>query len=221
MNNPINKIDPDGMSVNSITSTFIDPDGNIIEHREDGDPTIYIVPNQENWNGEKDGLAVYGYEKPGVDYGRNIGKRINDVGYILLDPRTYPYDPPINQDYTIESILIPSCFITKIYSGLKSLSSILKSSDKNITQLKESDLNPNQLSNLKRFKDKIPSNSKNTVEILRDNNGNVVFKATSPGKVPGSSAVYEKIVDRTGATTGYVKTTYDNVGNLVHAKNKY
>jgi len=221
MNNPISQIDPDGMSVASITSTFVDEHGKIIEYRNDGDPTIYIVPNPENWNGEKEGLAVYGYEKPGVEYGRNIGNNIDNVGYIPLDPRVYPFDPPIEQDYTIESILIPAAFAGKIYKGLRSLSQILKAGGKNLTKIKDSDLNPSQLANLKRFQGKIPSNSKNTVEIVRDNSGNVIFRATSPGKVPGSQAVYEKMVNGSGKTVGYVKTTYDNVGNLVHAKNKF
>jgi hypothetical protein len=45
-------------------------------------------------------------------------------------------------------------------------------------------------------------------------------QATSPGKVPGSKAVYEKQIDVTGKTTQYTKTTYDPAGNIVHVKDK-
>ena len=46
------------------------------------------------------------------------------------------------------------------------------------------------------------------------------MQATSPGKVTGSKAVYEKQIDATGKTTQYTKTTYDPEGNIVHIKDK-
>lgn len=46
------------------------------------------------------------------------------------------------------------------------------------------------------------------------------MQATSPGRVPGSKAVYEKQINATGKTTQYTKTTYDPQGNIVHVKDK-
>jgi hypothetical protein len=51
-------------------------------------------------------------------------------------------------------------------------------------------------------------------------NDGVAVRATSPGRVPGSSAVYEKQIDAAGNTVEYTKTTYDPAGNIVHVKDK-
>jgi hypothetical protein len=45
-------------------------------------------------------------------------------------------------------------------------------------------------------------------------------QATSPGKVPGSKAVYEKQIDVNGKTIQYTKTTYDPQDEIVHVKDK-
>jgi hypothetical protein len=50
--------------------------------------------------------------------------------------------------------------------------------------------------------------------------GGRAFQAEIPGRVPGSSAVYEKQVDVSGTTIQYTKTTYDPAGNIVHIKDK-
>jgi hypothetical protein len=49
----------------------------------------------------------------------------------------------------------------------------------------------------------------------------VIFTSTVPGDVPGSYAVYQKIVDALRTTTDFVKTTVDNLGNLVSVKIKF
>jgi hypothetical protein len=76
-NNPIRYNDPTRMSAGAITSTFIDPSGKVIEHRDDDDPTVYLVSDVKNWikNGKKkDDLPIVGYEdwrkeyKPGDQY---------------------------------------------------------------------------------------------------------------------------------------------------------
>ena len=51
-------------------------------------------------------------------------------------------------------------------------------------------------------------------------NGGVAAQGLSPGRVPGSSDVYEKQIDATGRTSQYTKTTYDPAGNIVHVKDK-
>jgi hypothetical protein len=81
-------------------------------------------------------------------------------------------------------------------------------------------MNAQQSENLARFLKKIPANSRNNVKISKLPNGNIKFTATSPGRVPGSKAIYEKIVDSQGRTIGYTKTTYDQYGNVVHIKDK-
>lgn len=50
-----------------ITSTFIRPDGTIIEHRNDIDYTIYQVNDEDSWNKggkSKAGLSSVGLENP-------------------------------------------------------------------------------------------------------------------------------------------------------------
>lgn len=73
---------------------------------------------------------------------------------------------------------------------------------------------------LPRFKKKIPSNAKDNVELRRLPNGGVAVQATSPGKVSGSRAVYEKQIDINGQTIQYTKTTYGPQGNVIHVKDK-
>lgn len=81
-------------------------------------------------------------------------------------------------------------------------------------------VNAAQAKNLKRFVDKIPANSKDNVALKELPNGGVAAQATSPGRVPGSSAVYEKQIDSSGVTVQYTKTTYDQNGAIVHVKDK-
>lgn len=74
--------------------------------------------------------------------------------------------------------------------------------------------------NMNRFFKKIPANAKNNVETHALPNGGTAVQATSPGKVPGSKAVYEKQIDSNGTTIQTTKTTYDPEGNIVHVKDK-
>lgn len=83
-------------------------------------------------------------------------------------------------------------------------------------KITSSSLNPEQLKNYPRFKKKGGQNI-----IVRDiGDEKIVFSRTIKGKVPGSKAVYEKIVDKNGNTIKMTKTTYDNNGNIVHIKDK-
>lgn len=79
-------------------------------------------------------------------------------------------------------------------------------------------LTASQSSNLARFERRVPvGNLGVKVDSL---GGGVVFSATVPGKVPGSSAVYQKTVDSAGQTTGYLKTMFAPDGSVVHIKDK-
>lgn len=42
----------------------------------------------------------------------------------------------------------------------------------------------------------------------------------NPGKVPGSKAIYYKVIDENGKTVRVYKETYDPNGNLIHTKEK-
>lgn len=86
-------------------------------------------------------------------------------------------------------------------------------------QTKIEDLNTAQQQNLKRFIKRLPANSQK-YQIRTLGNGNVQISAESPGKVPGSKALYVKEVDGTGTTVKMYKVTTDNQGNFVHNKNK-
>jgi RHS repeat-associated protein len=104
----------------------------------------------------------------------------------------------------------------RILQGISNAGGGIYSTIKNKTNIP----NPNQQKNINRFKKKIPANSKDSIEINELPNDGVVVKATSPGKVPGSKAVYEKQMDVAGKTTQFTKTTYDPQGNIVHVKDK-
>jgi RHS repeat-associated protein len=81
-------------------------------------------------------------------------------------------------------------------------------------------LSPAQQNNINRFTNKVPANAKDNIQTHGLPNEGVAVQATSPGKVTGSKAVYEKQIDATGKTTQYTKTTYDPEGNIVHIKDK-
>ncbi len=83
-------------------------------------------------------------------------------------------------------------------------------------------LTEKQVSNLNRFKKKIPANSKDSVTVEYHFDGSVTFKAISPARyIPGSHAEYIKQVDIDGNTTSYIKDTYAPDGSVVHSKIKY
>ena len=77
-----------------------------------------------------------------------------------------------------------------------------------------------QQKNLERFIKKIPANAKENIEIFMIPNDGIAVQATSPGKVAGSKAVYEKQINERGKTIQYTKTTYNPQGNIVHVKDK-
>jgi hypothetical protein len=75
-------------------------------------------------------------------------------------------------------------------------------------------------SNYGRFVSKIPANSKASSSFQLLDDGNYLFQATSPGKVPGSSALYQKWVNAQGETIKMIKTTFAPDGSIIHIKPK-
>ena len=113
-NNPINNIDPDGMAPIGVNddgpagyaSTFIRPDGTIIEHRDDNDFGIYIVTDEAAWTAggrTSNGLTMVGIENRAYPY--IPGQKINlmDKNQNWLAPSPGNIDP----DFTLESLGIP------------------------------------------------------------------------------------------------------------------
>ncbi len=81
-------------------------------------------------------------------------------------------------------------------------------------------LNEAQAYNLKRFDQKLPKAARE-IQVLSGKNGQRIFRSDVPANnIPGSFARYEKIVDSTGKTVSYTKTTYAPDGRVVHIKIK-
>lgn len=74
--------------------------------------------------------------------------------------------------------------------------------------------------NINRFTKKIPEGGRDSVRTNKLPNEGTTVTADVPGKVPGSSAQYQKQIDSNGDTMIYTKTTTDPDGNVVHVKDK-
>lgn len=85
--------------------------------------------------------------------------------------------------------------------------------------LSHTDLNPAQLSNFTRYTKKLPAGAEPSI-ITRGADGAVQLSTKVPGRVPGSYATYDKVVDASGTTIGYTKTTVAPDGTIVHIKDK-
>jgi RHS repeat-associated protein len=76
-----------------------------------------------------------------------------------------------------------------------------------------------QSKNVSRFEKGLPGSPTPTTLRPLPNNG-VSAQATVPGRVPGSSAIYEKQIDAQGKTIQFTKTTIAPSGDIVHVKDK-
>ena len=79
-NSPISFSDPSGMAPEGINSTFIDPNGKVVEHRDDGDNNVYLVGDDWKPGGSKDGLPVGGKEKAGMIYKPGLNYEFDENG---------------------------------------------------------------------------------------------------------------------------------------------
>jgi len=64
------------------------------------------------------------------------------------------------------------------------------------------------------------SNNYNKYSVFKNKNNTYTIKMENPGKVPGSKAVYYKIIDDNGKTLRVYKDTFDPKGRLIHRKDK-
>lgn len=64
------------------------------------------------------------------------------------------------------------------------------------------------------------SNSYTNYKVLHNKDKTFTIYMTKPGNVPGSKAVYHKVVGEDGKLLRVYKSTYDPKGNLVHVKEK-
>ncbi|RJQ81375.1 hypothetical protein D5S19_23680 [Amycolatopsis panacis] len=81
------------------------------------------------------------------------------------------------------------------------------------------DLSPGQEANLKRYEKKLPATAEET-KITQLEDGSIQMESRVPGRVPGSSATYTKVVSEDGTTMGYTKTTTLPDGSIAHVKDK-
>ncbi len=58
------------------------------------------------------------------------------------------------------------------------------------------------------------------IVVTEHDNGLIVLAYKKPGKVPGSYAIYYKIIFKDGTIRSVFKDTYDNHGKFVHRKIK-
>lgn len=86
--------------------------------------------------------------------------------------------------------------------------------------LDKESLTPVQSANLARYMRKLPANSGDAVIVQRAD-GTIEYWSQSPGRVPGSYAVYVKKVNQAGRTIGYTKVTVDPSGDIVSIKDKF
>ncbi|QDH80580.1 RHS repeat-associated core domain-containing protein [Echinicola soli] len=226
-NNPISNVDPDGRD----WYRYTDDDGNeSVIWREGDDQTIEI--NGETYNNIGALYALSLTDGSVVVYHQNEVLGIVDAEQ-PADPETMALvgtlqDPDSQHNYSTMTsqweMLFFSAETALMISGATMQGQQLKGNrrigkSKGTPRGENPQLNQAQQQNLKRFLKKAPANSK-TPKIRRLGNGNIQISVESPGKVPGSKAVYVKEVDSNGQTVRMYKVTSDPSGNIVHNKNK-
>lgn len=64
------------------------------------------------------------------------------------------------------------------------------------------------------------SNNYDNYSVQRTEDGDYIARMENPGRVPGSRAIYYKVMSEDGETLRVYKETYDPSGELVHVKEK-
>lgn len=107
----------------------------------------------------------------------------------------------------------------KVNKTAKNSKLIIKVTNKS-SALKSVDTLPSSIQKSAKSFFKGSSNNYNSYSVIKNNNNTYTIKMENPGKVPGSKAVYNKIVNSDGKTIKVYKDTFDPSGNLVHRKDK-
>lgn len=81
------------------------------------------------------------------------------------------------------------------------------------------DLNQMQLQKLRKFEKQLPKGAEGVL-IAERADGAVSLSARVPGRVPGSAAIYSKVVDSSGTTTSCTRITIVPSGSIEHVKDK-
>ena len=156
-------------------------------------PYKYIDPDGRD---DKDAFApVPSAAEQFRPHGEMMGKAILEIGKAYV---------------TVMSVLVPEL------GGARAVGTTMATAKVASVAVKSAE----QAKNIERFVKKLPTNAKDSVSTNPLPNGGIAAQATSPGRVPGSSAVYEKQIDSAGKTIQYTKTTNDPAGNIVHVKDK-
>ncbi|MBQ4517419.1 MAG: minor capsid protein [Clostridia bacterium] len=107
----------------------------------------------------------------------------------------------------------------KVNKTAKNSELIIKVTNKS-SALKSVDTLPSSIQKSAKSFFKGSSNNYNSYSVIKNKNNTYTIKMENPGKVPGSKAVYNKIVNSDGKTIKVYKDTFDPSGNLVHRKDK-
>lgn len=154
---------------------------------------------------------------------RALKKALNRMGLygpVCAMTSPPPDEPGLDAVYP-EAILIPVLRAGSVLStATRAASGVIGRVIRSGQEINRDNIGRAQRDNLRRFENKIPANSRNSVVITAEKNGTITITATSPGKSPVSRAVYKKTVDRNGKTISYRKITYDKNGRVIHSKDK-
>lgn len=108
------------------------------------------------------------------------------------------------------------------YIGTKgSIQSIIRFNSKSEAINGNYNAPPNASKRIKSYFKHTVKNNYKDLKVARTKNGNYVVASYNLGKVPGSYAVYVKIINPRGDTISVYKDTYDNKGNFIHRKFKF
>ncbi len=126
--------------------------------------------------------------------------------------------PTLLDALALAPALIP---VGRLGRGVRVGGAILGRIGRRVTNVDRDTLTPAQTRNLERFDKKLPKDAQ-AITVERGANGQRIFRADVPARnIPGSFARYEKVVDRTGNTVSYTKTTYGPNGEIIGVKVKF
>ena len=228
-NNPISNVDPDGMD----WYRYVNDDGEeSVVWRSGNDQTIDVDGNTyDNIGGAyaqtlNDGsVAIYNQDEVFaiIEADDTYDPQTAAVAFGLQNPDgQYNYDTMTPQ---WEMLFFSAETALMISGGSSQQSQSRRPRNPKMNRNSQSprgqnaQLNDVQKANLRRFLKKAPANSK-PPQVRKLGNGNIQLTIESPGKVPGSRALYIKEVDSNGQTVKMYKITRDPKGNVVHNKNK-